>query len=60
MILWDSTSLNAEVPNYADSLGRDLSGLRIGVPKEYFVEGMEPDVGAQDARGDSHAGKSGR
>ena len=40
----DSTSLNAEVPDYSESLGRDLSGLRVGVPKEYFVEGMEPDV----------------
>ena len=40
----DSTSLNAKVPDYSESLGRDLSGLRIGVPKEYFVEGMEPDV----------------
>ncbi len=40
----DSTSLDVEIPNYSDSLGRDLDGLRIGVPNEYFVEGMEPDV----------------
>ena len=40
----DSTSLNAEIPDYTGSLGRDLSGLRIGVPTEYFVEGMEPGV----------------
>ena len=40
----DSTSLNVEIPDYTGSLGRDLSGLRIGVPTEYFVEGMEPGV----------------
>ena len=40
----DSTSLNTEIPDYTGSLGRDLSGLRIGVPTEYFVEGMEPGV----------------
>ena len=40
----DSTSLNVEVPDYTESLGKDLKGLRIGVPTEYFVEGMEPGV----------------
>ncbi len=42
----DSTSLNVDVPDYAESLGEDLTGLRIGVPSEYFVEGMEPSVEA--------------
>ena len=40
----DSTSLNVETPDYTRSLGKDLEGLRIGVPSEYFVEGMEPGV----------------
>ena len=40
----DSTSLNVETLDYTRSLGKDLNGLRIGVPSEYFVEGMEPGV----------------
>lgn len=40
----DSTSLKVKIPDYTESLGRDLSELRIGVPTEYFVEGMEPGV----------------
>ena len=40
----DSTSLKVEIPDYTKSLEQDLSGLRIGVPTEYFVEGMEPGV----------------
>lgn len=40
----DSTSVNARVPDYLDSLGRDISGLKAGVPKEYFVEGLAGDV----------------
>ena len=40
----DSTSVNRAVPDYTQSLGPDLKGLRIGVPKEYFVEGMQTEV----------------
>jgi aspartyl-tRNA(Asn)/glutamyl-tRNA(Gln) amidotransferase subunit A len=40
----DSTSLDAPVPDYTRALTGELSGLRIGVPREYFVEGMEPGV----------------
>ena len=40
----DSTSLGVETPDYTRALGKDLKGLRIGVPTEYFVEGMESDV----------------
>ncbi len=47
----DSTSLNIEAPDYTNALGRDLEGLRIGVPTEYFVEGMEP--GVEDATRES-------
>ena len=40
----DSTSVNQPVPDYTKSLIPDLKGLRIGVPKEYFVKGMESGV----------------
>jgi aspartyl-tRNA(Asn)/glutamyl-tRNA(Gln) amidotransferase subunit A len=40
----DSTSAPMEVPDYASQLGQGLKGLRIGIPKEYFIEGMDPDV----------------
>ncbi len=40
----DSTSLRVETPDYTRALGKDLKGLRIGVPSEYFVDGMEPGV----------------
>jgi aspartyl-tRNA(Asn)/glutamyl-tRNA(Gln) amidotransferase subunit A len=42
----DSTSVNVPVPDYAAALTGDVSGLRIGVPQEYFVEGMQPEVEA--------------
>ncbi len=40
----DSTSLNHAVPNYFEGLERDLKGLRIGLPKEYFIKGMDAEV----------------
>jgi len=40
----DSTSANYPVPDYTKSLIPDLGGFRLGVPKEYFVEGMEKGV----------------
>lgn len=40
----DSTSLATPVPDYTASLGRDVQGLRIGLPQEYFIEGMQPEV----------------
>lgn len=40
----DSTSVNMEVPDYVKGLKDDLQGLRIGVPKEYFVDGISSDV----------------
>lgn len=42
----DSTSLDLPVPDYLSALTGDIKGLRIGVPKEYFVEGIEPAVEA--------------
>jgi aspartyl-tRNA(Asn)/glutamyl-tRNA(Gln) amidotransferase subunit A len=40
----DSTSADAPVPDYAASLDQPIGGLRIGVPREYFSEGMDPEV----------------
>lgn len=40
----DSTSVKEEVPNYKQSLKRDIKGIRIGIPEEYFIEGMNPEV----------------
>lgn len=40
----DSTSSAAAVPDYTKSLVEDVKGLKIGLPKEYFIEGMDPDV----------------
>jgi aspartyl-tRNA(Asn)/glutamyl-tRNA(Gln) amidotransferase subunit A len=40
----DSTSVDQPVPDYTKSLVSDLKGLRIGVPREYFVKGMESGV----------------
>jgi aspartyl-tRNA(Asn)/glutamyl-tRNA(Gln) amidotransferase subunit A len=42
----DSTSLNELVPDYAAKLGNDLRGVRLGMPKEYMIEGIDPQVKA--------------
>ena len=38
----DSTSVNQSVPDYTTSLGNSIKGLKIGIPKEYFSEGLDP------------------
>jgi aspartyl-tRNA(Asn)/glutamyl-tRNA(Gln) amidotransferase subunit A len=40
----DSTSLPDPVPDYTKNLGRDLKGMRLGLPKEYLTEGIDPQV----------------
>ncbi len=40
----DSTSVNVPVPPYASYLNGDVKGLRVGIPKEYFISGMQPEV----------------
>lgn len=40
----DSTSANVEVPSYVNALTGDVKGLKIGVPKEYIGEGVNPEV----------------
>jgi aspartyl-tRNA(Asn)/glutamyl-tRNA(Gln) amidotransferase subunit A len=40
----DSTSVDVEVPDYKRALVNGVEGMKLGIPKEYFVEGMDPDV----------------
>ena len=42
----DSTSVDVAVPDYTRALVPDVRGMRVGVPREYFIEGMEPEVEA--------------
>jgi len=41
----DATSIDAPVPRYRDAAGRGAAGLRVGVPREYFGAGLDPEVG---------------
>jgi aspartyl-tRNA(Asn)/glutamyl-tRNA(Gln) amidotransferase subunit A len=40
----DSTSVNLPVPDYSVSLNKDIKGLKVGLPREYFIEGLDPSV----------------
>lgn len=40
----DSTSANVEQKDYTKSLKNDVKGLKIGIPKEYFIAGIDPEV----------------
>src|SRR5882724_9334301 len=40
----DSTSAAVPVPDYAAGLGQGVEGLRVGIPAEYFIEGLDPEV----------------
>lgn len=40
----DSTSANVDIPDYVSALSGDVKGLRIGVPKEYMGQGIDPKV----------------
>jgi len=40
----DSTSAPVDVPDFTSVLGKDIKGLKIGIPKEYFIEGIDPEV----------------
>lgn len=42
----DSTSADLPMPDLTRALARDVRGVRLGVPKEYFIEGMDPEVEA--------------
>jgi aspartyl-tRNA(Asn)/glutamyl-tRNA(Gln) amidotransferase subunit A len=40
----DSTSADVPVPDFRSSLVKDVKGMKVGIPKEYFIEGMDPEV----------------
>ncbi len=40
----DATSIQAPVPDYAGELSKGVAGLTLGLPDEYFIDGMDPDV----------------
>ena len=40
----DSTSADIEVQNYTEFLNRDIKGLKIGIPKEYFTESLDSEI----------------
>jgi aspartyl-tRNA(Asn)/glutamyl-tRNA(Gln) amidotransferase subunit A len=42
--LYDSTSVNIQTPDYTKALVNDIKGIKIGIPKEYFIEGMDREV----------------
>jgi aspartyl-tRNA(Asn)/glutamyl-tRNA(Gln) amidotransferase subunit A len=41
---FDSTSAPVPLPDFTAVLGKDINGMRIGIPKEYFIEGMDKEV----------------
>ncbi|MFH1368979.1 MAG: Asp-tRNA(Asn)/Glu-tRNA(Gln) amidotransferase subunit GatA [Elusimicrobiota bacterium] len=42
----DSTSADVPVPDYVSGIKKDIKGARIGLPKEYFIKGLDPEVEA--------------
>jgi aspartyl-tRNA(Asn)/glutamyl-tRNA(Gln) amidotransferase subunit A len=40
----DSTSADISLPDFTQSLTEPVNGLRIGIPREYFIEGIDPEV----------------
>ena len=40
----DTTSADLPVPDYEAALGRSVKGMRIGIPKEYRIDGMPPEI----------------
>ncbi len=40
----DSTSAAIPVPDFTSALKKDVKGLRVGMPKEYFIDGMDPEI----------------
>jgi aspartyl-tRNA(Asn)/glutamyl-tRNA(Gln) amidotransferase subunit A len=42
----DSTSFTAKIPNYRDELTKRTGPWKLGIPKEYFAEGLDPEIGA--------------
>ncbi len=40
----DSTSADVAVPDYLEEIGKPVKGMKVGVPREYFGEGLDPEV----------------
>jgi len=40
----DSTSVPLDVPDYSSFLARGIDGWRVGIPREYFIEGIDPEI----------------
>jgi aspartyl-tRNA(Asn)/glutamyl-tRNA(Gln) amidotransferase subunit A len=40
----DSTSVEQEIPDFRKALTDGLQGMKVGIPKEYFIEGLDPEV----------------
>ncbi len=40
----DTTSVDVETPDFLKSLNREIKGMKIGLPKEYFIEGLDPRI----------------
>ena len=55
----DTTSVDLPVPDYEAAVGRSLKGLRIGIPKEYRVEGMPAEIEALWSQGIAWAKEAG-
>ncbi len=49
--LSDSTSADVAVPDFTGVIGKDIKGMKIGIPKEYFVEGIDKEVEAAVRQG---------
>ncbi len=47
----DSTSVNRPVPDYEKALTGDIRGLKVGIPKQYRVDGMDPEIEAMWQQG---------
>lgn len=43
----DATTANVEIPDFTKSLEKDVKGLKLGVPKEYFIEGLDKNIKAE-------------
>jgi aspartyl-tRNA(Asn)/glutamyl-tRNA(Gln) amidotransferase subunit A len=50
----DSTSVAESVPDYTARLGQELKGIRLGMPREYFIEGVAPEVNAAVRKAIAH------
>lgn len=55
----DSTSADLPVPRYSVALTGEIKGLRVGVPKEYFIAGMQPEVEQAVRKAIHHLERSG-